>query len=1070
MIAAMVGGHAFVGRAAELAALSASAEEARAGRGSIWLVCGEAGIGKSRLMEEVARRASSDHVVAWGRCWEEGGAPPFWPWTQILRSLLRKRQLPVAPFSTPSRAPWLTGLVPELADHVRADAPPSLDPELSRFRLLDAVTSALCDVAEQSPLLLLLEDLHVADASSLELLEFLARQIRASRIALLGTLREAEARRADGYPLLARLGREARQLVLPRLDRDGVAAVLGDAFGREPPARLVDAMYATTEGNPLFLTEIARRYATLSSPDHARALAVIPPSVQIAISERVGDLSPATRELLETASALGREVPAALLGELAGTRRSEVARALAEAVDRAVLVEVAPDLFRFSHILVRETLHCSLAAERRHELHRRVALALERSRGRWPQVAHHYLEAGPAARADAVRALRLAGAQARSELAFAEAAGFYQRALDELAAEPSGNDRERCELLLGLASARHAAGEPAAARRACRRAIELARALDEPELFACAALEYGAVLDVGSVDAELIELLEEALERLEPGDSAARARLMARLGGARQPADPPERQFELARRAIAMARRVGDPSALSDALRDGIAALMDLADPSERLALNSEHAELAERLGAPLDVLRAQGRIVFDAAELGEPGTVHAAIEACARIVDALDLEQHRWRVGSYRAMCAIFEGRFAEASTLQETAERQAAQCGEPWSLRSLGLQRLLQARLQGRWQAALAELDALEPELRRFAFGRSVSSLLRASVLSESGQTEQAAALWSDELADWPLVLGDLSLLEICTEAVLASRARAVQERVLERLRREAHRFVSWGALGATIGPPAGAMVGRLLVALGEVREGEQRLREALARARAVGGLPHAARLSLHLAHLPGARDAKERARDALQLARSLDMPGLAEAARDLLDGPAAASPLPTVAYFQMRREGDVWVFDCDGDSFVLKDLKGLHLLSRLVEAEGRELHVLDLESPTGAAPPEAGGDAGEAIDEPARDAYRRRAAELSAELEEAESWNDAGRAERARAELAALESELSRALGLGGRPRREASQVERARINVQRRLRDAIRRIESQHGTLGKHLSWAVRTGVYCSYQPR
>jgi hypothetical protein len=265
-----------------------------------------------------------------------------------------------------------------------------------------------------------------------------------------------------------------------------------------------------------------------------------------------------------------------------------------------------------------------------------------------------------------------------------------------------------------------------------------------------------------------------------------------------------------------------------------------------------------------------------------------------------------------------------------------------------------------------------------------------MRASVLADAGRMEQSAALWNDDLATWPLMLGDLSVLEVCTEAVLATDARDVKERLLARLRPEAQRFVSWGLLGATIGPPAAALVGRLLVAVGEPAEGEQHLREALARARQVGGLPHAAWLCLHLAGVPSVRDAAERAAEALELAESLEMPGLAERARRLLASGARpqSAPVPTVDYFRMRREGELWVFDCDGTSFVLKDLKGLHLLARLVESAGRELHVLELESPTGASLPEAAGDAGETIDEPARDAYRRRARELRAELAEAES----------------------------------------------------------------------------------
>lgn len=223
------------------------------------------------------------------------------------------------------------------------------------------------------------------------------------------------------------------------------------------------------------------------------------------------------------------------------------------------------------------------------------------------------------------------------------------------------------------------------------------------------------------------------------------------------------------------------------------------------------------------------------------------------------------------------------------------------------------------------------------------------------------------------------------------------------------------------------------------------------------------------------PRARDAAERAAEALEIAEALGMPGLAEQARPLASRGGAATleaeptAVPAVDYFRMRLEGGVRIFECEERTFHLEDLEGLQLLSRLVEARGREVHVLDLESPTGAAPDGAFSDAGEGIDDQAKEAYRRRVTELREQLAEAEAWNDVGRQERARAELDALTSELSRAVGLGGRARRSGSHVERARVNVQRRLKDAIGRIEAEHPELGKHLAWAVRTGTYCRYQP-
>ncbi|MCA9666771.1 MAG: hypothetical protein KC503_14325, partial [Myxococcales bacterium] len=173
---------------------------------------------------------------------------------------------------------------------------------------------------------------------------------------------------------------------------------------------------------------------------------------------------------------------------------------------------------------------------------------------------------------------------------------------------------------------------------------------------------------------------------------------------------------------------------------------------------------------------------------------------------------------------------------------------------------------------------------------------------------------------------------------------------------------------------------------------------------------------------------------------------------------------------AAITMTREGDLWVIGCrDGSTLRLRHVKGLSLLARLVERPGDELHVLDLVSPTRREAGAAGGDAGELLDEQAREAYRERVGQLREDIAEAERNNDAGHLERARQELRFIEQELARAVGLGGRARRANSDAERARVNVQRRLRDAVKRIAEQHAELGRHLERSLRTGAYCSYVP-
>ena len=182
----------------------------------------------------------------------------------------------------------------------------------------------------------------------------------------------------------------------------------------------------------------------------------------------------------------------------------------------------------------------------------------------------------------------------------------------------------------------------------------------------------------------------------------------------------------------------------------------------------------------------------------------------------------------------------------------------------------------------------------------------------------------------------------------------------------------------------------------------------------------------------------------------------------------GDVPAQSAPGEPAMQFRREGDYWTIAFEGKVVRMRDAKGLGYLARLLRHPHREFHVLDLltgDAPRGPTVP----DAGAVLDEPAKHAYRGRIAELEAEIEQARRWNDPERATHAEAELDALTRELAGALGLGGRDRRAASDSERARASVTKAVRGALRRLEAEHPELGRHLSVAVRTGTFCSYDP-
>jgi len=233
---------------------------------------------------------------------------------------------------------------------------------------------------------------------------------------------------------------------------------------------------------------------------------------------------------------------------------------------------------------------------------------------------------------------------------------------------------------------------------------------------------------------------------------------------------------------------------------------------------------------------------------------------------------------------------------------------------------------------------------------------------------------------------------------------------------------------------------------------------------------------------------QDAKRHFDEAARLWQEVGAPYETALARRLRDAlrvvalesraPRTEAPPPGLNAF--RREGDYWSVTFEGCTVRVKELKGMHYLQRLLADPGRELHVLDLvalesrgNAPVGGAEPEVMsfglGDAGAMLDPRAKEAYRRRLAEIEEDIEEAQAIMDLGRATQASAERDFLVRELSRAVGLGGRDRTAGSASERARASVTRAVRQALTRIRQHHPLLGKHLDHAIHTGTYCAYQP-
>jgi tetratricopeptide (TPR) repeat protein len=389
----------------------------------------------------------------------------------------------------------------------------------------------------------------------------------------------------------------------------------------------------------------------------------------------------------------------------------------------------------------------------------------------------------------------------------------------------------------------------------------------------------------------------------------------------------------------------------------------------------------------------------------------------------------------------------------------------------------RLLQYR--GHFDAQLPLLE----QLSKLPFGSDIGVALTRVMIGEehalAGRVQQARAYYDPETTSRLLRLGDDSIQLAIARLAVAADDVDIAERLHRRMTVNRDRMVNGGVFLMVLEGPTTWGLAWLCQLLGRFEEASTDFAHALEVARRSGGKPVAALIALDYArHLSEAGDAEsirravDLARLALETAVEVGMSAAqadAESVLESLSSPVLEDPRQTPS-LSMTQTGDTWLVTFGNVEFHVKNVRGVRMLATLVAEPNREFHVIDLSgTPSSDSERVDLGDSGPAIDEEARRQYRARVAELRGELEEAEEWNDTARAERAREELDAIEAELSRAVGLGGRHRRRGSAAERARVNVQRRIRDAIRRIEAFHPGLAKHLDRSVRTGTFCSYEP-
>ncbi len=568
-------GGVFVGRQKEMGELKAALEEALSGHGRLVMLVGEPGIGKTRTALELTTYAGLRKAqVLWGRAYESQGTPPYWPWVQAIRSYVREHE----PAQLQREMGAGAADIAEIVSDVRQclpdlEAPLALEsPEAARFRLFDSLAAFLKSASSTQPLVLILDDLQWADKLTLLLLQFVASELAAARVLIIGTYRNVELSRK--HPLAQALGeltreRAFRKVLLRGLSQPDVGRFIELTSGIAPPEVLIKAVHSQTEGNPLFVNEVVRMLVQEGELSPARLAARtswsvrIPESVREVIGRRLDRLSERCNQALTMAAVLGREFSFEQMANLVeGMSEEKLLEALEEAMAARVIEELPRPAgrYQFTHALIQETLAGELSSARRVRLHARIAQMLEALYGAQAdqhadELAFHFGEAESVlGMAKLVQYALLAGEKALAAYAQADAMSHFQRGLAAKQGQPM--DEQTAELLYGLGRAEMALvlWEQAS--------VHLGRAFDYyaqvGAVQRCTEIASVPSHDYGVSSSLMMPLVERALQ-LVPADSIAAGWLLE-IHGRYFPVGTGDNvgAMALSKRAVAIAQRAND--------------------------------------------------------------------------------------------------------------------------------------------------------------------------------------------------------------------------------------------------------------------------------------------------------------------------------------------------------------------------------------------------------------------------------------------------------------------------------------------------------------------------------
>ena len=732
----------FVGREAELRQLRALFDNAASGEGSLAMVVGEPGIGKTTLCEQLAEYVEQQGgVTLVGHCYEEGSLSlPYLAFVEAMRDYVATRDEDDLRNELGPDAGEVARILPEIRRRMEVEPSPSGDPDQDRYRLLQAVATFLRNASDAQPLLMVLEDLHDADKGTLDMLTYFSRNLGGSRLLIAGTYRDVEVDRA--HPLsgtLAELRRASsfERIALRGLNPDEVQRMMAGVAGRDIPWSVAEAVHRQTEGNPLFVQEVVRYLVQegllvdeQEGPTGGTPISMsIPEGLRDVVGKRLSRLSPESNRVLGVASVIGREFRLDVLQRVADVSEEELFAALEEAQRTAVIEERTSArvglAFRFAHAFFRQTLYEETFAPRRIRLHQRVGRVLEevyagRMEEHADELAEHFAQSTELE--DLEKALtygEMAAERAMSVFAYAEAARHLDRCLEVQEVINPDDKARRCDLLLALGHALMPAGELQRTHETLApEALALAEAMDDGarasracQMALTAVDRYGAV---AARSTQEYRQWAERADRYAAQGTMGRVRADLALSTVRGWAGQAGEARSLAQSALELARQLDDPETLFRAAH----ANLFWQRPQDSILLAKEFADRS-RKGV-------------------STGTLGNLLYACA---NRHLMHGERDRAEELYAELDALVARTQDADLLMVSLVREA-----------------YQATLDGRLEEAVARADdigARGEELGSEIGGASNARMIKLRPLVHLGRGEEAMAaiaLFADEYGSVP------------------------------------------------------------------------------------------------------------------------------------------------------------------------------------------------------------------------------------------------------------------------------------------------------------------------------